>query len=123
MKQNAYALARVLPGDLALLEANESTRAIDRRTRKVLEQHTQEMARIAYEAATAQKALSGIYYQTLATTDATLTAAELLKQMRSPLQATDDLEQLDAARRERYLKAMNQIADNANARVIKRHQH
>ncbi|MBW7884695.1 MAG: hypothetical protein H3C34_19055 [Caldilineaceae bacterium] len=100
---------------LALLE---QPGALDKHTRKQLEQHIVHMIRVAQESTAAQDAVSFIYGYSLWKTDATLTAAELIKAMRSPLFALPELDELDAALRKHYLEQMQDIATRGAQKIM-----
>lgn len=121
MANKQFPLALKGSSALARLESNEMYNALERRTRKQIKTQIQEMARTACEATIAQKALGWVYYHTLAMADDTLTAAEFLKAARLPLPHVAELDQLETVRRQSYLMAMNDVAEDANQKIKERH--
>ena len=91
---------------------------LDRRTRKELERQVMEMVRVTNLHMAAQKAVGTIYTYTLHQADTTLTAAELIKSLRSPLLVSPELDKLDEALRSRYLESMNFISANAVRTIL-----
>ena len=117
MAKNNYPVALKAPLALALLQEQGT---LDRKARKQLEQHFNEMLRLAMESKNAQDAAAFIYMYTLYKTDATLTAAELMKAMRSPLAPGEELDALDAELRADFLEKSRRIAAYGTGQIMAR---
>ena len=117
MAKNSYPVALKAPLALALLQQQGT---LDRKARKELDQHAGEMLRLAMESKNAQDAAAFIYIHTLHKVDNTLTAAELIKAMRSPFAPGSELDELDADLRADFLDKSRRIAEHGTHQIMAR---
>jgi hypothetical protein len=102
---------------LGMIDAGQLA-TLDRRTRRQVEQEAMEMARKARIHMMALDATAAIHIHTIHKVGSTLGTAEFLKAMRSGAINSPQLEQLDAALRDRYLEAAMFISANAIRNIL-----